>query len=611
MRKPSANEPANLENYLGVFQYSRRAIGLVWSTHKQLTIALALLTLVAGILPAAVAFLGKLIVDAVVSAIGIYQGDGELVYGRVLIFVAVEGILVAAVAGAQRGIDFCQSLLRVLLSQRVNILIVEKALTLELAQFENSEFYDKLNRARREASSRPLSLVNRTFGLAQNSISLASFAGLLMQYSPWAVLVLVAAGLPAFLAETRFSGERFRVFHWRSVERRILNYLEIVLTREDHVKEVQLFRLGPELLRRYRDIFKRLYDEERQLTIRRDVWGFGLGLMGNLAFYGTYAWIAVSTIVGQITLGQMTMYLLVFKQGQSAVSAMLSAIGGMYEDNLYLSNLFAYLEQPVATWKGHALTGPDVGDGLRFERVSFTYPGAGSTAVKEVTLHIEPGESLAIVGLNGSGKTTLIKLLAGLYQPDSGQIRYQGLELSKWKPDALRRRIGVIFQDFNRYQLRVGENIGVGDVDMLNSEEKWEEAARKGKAADFVATLSAGYHTQLGRWFHDGQELSNGQWQRIALSRVFMPSEAEILVLDEPTASIDAETEAEIFDHFQSLTKDKMVVLISHRFSTVRRADTIAVLDKGRVIEKGSHEELMMFAGEYARLFELQAKGYR
>ena len=611
MQKPLINEPVSLENYLGVFQYSRRAIGLVWSTHKRLTIVLALLTLIAGILPAAVAFVGKLIVDAVVSAIAVYQGTEELVFAQVLIFVILEGLLVAAVAGAQRGIDFCQSLLRVLLSQKVNILIVEKALTLELSQFEDSEFYDKLNRARRQASSRPLSLVNRTFGLAQNSISLASFAGLLVQYSPWAVLVLVAAGLPAFLAETRFSGERFRVFHWRSVERRILNYLEIVLTREDHVKEVQLFRLGPELLRRYRDIFKQLYDEERRLTIRRDVWGFGLGLLGNIAFYGTYGWIAVSTIVGQITLGQMTMYLLVFKQGQSAVSAMLSAIGGMYEDNLYLSNLFAYLEQPVAAWEGEAEDGPIVGDGLRFEHVSFTYPGAEKPAVQDVTLHIEPGKSLAIVGLNGSGKTTLIKLLAGLYQPDSGEIRYQGLELSKWKPDAIRRRIGVIFQDFIRYQLRVGENIGVGDVDMLDHKERWEEAARKGKAADFVDTLPHGYETQLGRWFHDGQELSNGQWQRIALSRVFMRNDAEILVLDEPTASMDAETETEIFDHFRSLTEDKIVVLISHRFSTVRRANTIAVLNKGRVIEKGSHEELMTLNGEYARLFELQAKGYR
>jgi len=213
--------------------------------------------------------------------------------------------------------------------------------------------------------------------------------------------------------------------------------------------------------------------------------------------------------------------------------------------------------------------------------------------------------------LNGSGKTTLIKLLAGLYQPDSGEIRYQGLELSKWEPDAIRRRISVIFQDFIRYQLRVGENIGVGDVDMLDHKERWKEAARKGKAADFVDKLPDGYETQLGRWFHDGQELSSGQWQRIALSRVFMRNDAEILVLDEPTASMDAETETEIFDHFQSLTEDKMVVLISHRFSTVRRADTIVVLNKGRVIEKGSHEELMTLNEEYARLFELQAKGYR
>ena len=607
----SSPPSSSLESYLGVYRYSRRAVTLVWSTHQGLTIALAVFTIIAGLLPAGVAYVGKLIIDAVVAAIAVAQAGGDPAYRPVLVFVIVEGILVAAIAAIQRGIGFCQTLLRVLLSQRVNGLILEKALTLELAQFEDSEFYDKLNRARQEASSRPLSLVNRTFGLAQHSISLVSYAALLLQFSPWAVCILILAGIPAFVAETHFSGTRFRIFRHRSTERRKLMYLEMVLAREDHAKEVQLFQLGPELLRRYREIFKLLFDEERDLTIRRDAWGLGLGFLTNLAFYGAYAWIAVATIQGAITLGQMTMYLLVFKQGQSSVSSMLSGIGGMYEDNLYLSNLYDYLEQPTPVRDGAALTGPDSRAGLVFEGVSFSYPGASHPAVRDINLEIKPGQSVGIVGRNGSGKTTLIKLLAGLYELDNGRISYQGLDLTQWDLEALRGSIGVIFQDFTRYQLKVGENIGVGDADNLWNEQRWTEAADMGQASEFIDRLPQRYNTQLGRWFHSGQELSVGQWQRIALARAFMRSAANILVLDEPTASMDSETEAEIFEHFRSLTKDKIAILISHRFSTVRRADLIVVMDRGEIVERGSHDELVALQGRYAKLFELQARGYR
>jgi ATP-binding cassette subfamily B protein len=595
----------------GFWRYSRRAVALVWSTSRPLTLTLAVLTVLAGLLPAGAAYVGKLIVDAVVAALAAQTAGVSPDYAHVLLLVALEGALVAGLAGAQRGIDFAQSLLRVLLSQRVNILIVEKALTLELAQFEDSEFYDKLNRARQEASSRPLSLVSRTFSLARNGVSLVSYAALLLQFSPLAVLILVVGGLPVFIAETRFSGDRFRIFRWRSPERRMLLYLEIVLAREDHAKEVQLFGIGPKLLGRYKDIFKLLYDEERSLTIRRDSWGFALGLVSNIAFYAAYAWIAIATIRGAISLGQMTMYLLVFKQGQSAVSNMLTAIGGMYEDNLYLSNLYEFLEQPPRVAGGTAVAGRDTRDGIRFEHVSFTYPGADRPAVEDVTLHVRPGESVALVGVNGSGKTTLIKLLAGLYAPTSGRIFYQGTPLEDWDPAVLRSRIGIIFQDFNRYQLKVGENIGVGDVEAFDDAARLAEAAEKGRAAEFIETWAERYETPLGRWFNNGQELSGGQWQRIALARAFMRGGADILVLDEPTAAMDAETEAEIFEHFRSLTRNKISILISHRFSTVRRAEKIVVMDAGRIVEQGSHEELVALGGRYARLFELQAQGYR
>ncbi len=605
--KPATGEGMSVRGFFGVFKYSRRAMELVWSTSHALTISLAVLTLLAGVLPASVAFVGSRIVDTVVAAIRAGGVDAS----RVLEFVLLEGILVASIAAAQRGISFCQSLLRAQLGQRVNVMILEKALTLDLQHFEDSEFYDKLTRARREASSRPLSLVMRTFGLVQNGISLISYGTLLAHFSPWAVAVLLLAGLPAFIAEAKFSGDAFRLFRWRSPETRMQIYLETVIGREDHAKEVKLYGLGPRLLGRYRDIFHRLYREDRALTIQRDAWGFGLGLIATLALYGAYAWIAISTVRSGITLGQMTMYLMLFRQGQSSVSAMLSSVGGMYEDNLYLSTLYEYLETEVPEQVGTAVRGPHPEDGIQFEDVSFQYPGSEAPALEHVTLQLRPGASLALVGENGSGKTTLIKLLTRLYQPTSGRILLDGQDLREWDEPALRQRIGVIFQDFARYQMLVGENVGAGDERYFEDEARWREAAEKGRASEFIETLPTGYQTQLGKWFKDGRELSGGQWQKIALSRAFMRTQADILVLDEPTAAMDAQAEAEVFEHFRQLSRGRITILISHRFSTVRMADQIAVLDRGRIVEHGSHEELMKLNGSYAHLFTLQARGYR
>jgi ATP-binding cassette subfamily B protein len=614
---PSADQSPESQrrSFLGVFRYSRRALGLVWTTSRALTVVLGILTLVAGVLPAGMAFVGALIIDAVVAASGVYRETGSAEFIPVFSLVALEAVIVAALAGAQRGISLCQALLRAQLGQRVNVMILEKALTLELAQFEDSEFYDKLTRARREASSRPLSLVNRTFGLAQNLVSLISYGVLLVQFSPWAVAILIAAGLPSFIAETRFSGEAFTLFRWRSPDTRMQIYLETVLAREDNVKEVKLFGLGPLLLQRYRDIYHRLYAKDRSLAVRRDGWGFVLGLIGTAALYGAYAWIAAAAVMSRITLGQMTMYLMLFRQGQSAVSAILSAIGGMYEDNLYLSTLYEYLETPAhvpsENEAGGAAVNTDSEDGIRFQSVSFTYPGASRPALRGIDLHIRPGDSLALVGENGSGKTTLIKLLTRLYRPDEGRILLDGIDLENWEEGALRQRIGVIFQDFTRYQFLVGENIGAGDVRYFSEEERWREAAVKGMADEIIGELPEGYETQLGKWFKGGQELSGGQWQKVALSRAFMRSEADILVLDEPTAAMDASAEATIFEHFRKLTHNRIAILISHRFSTVRMASQIVVIENGRIIERGSHEDLMELDGHYARLFQLQAAGYK
>jgi len=591
-----------------VFRYGWRAVGLVWTTSRRLTLTLVALSLLGGVLPAAVAYVGKLIVDAVVlAARSGLVADRDAAFG----FVGVELGLVVVLAASQRGLSVCESLLRAQLGNRVNVMILEKALTLALPQFEDSEVYDKMTRARREASTRPLSLVVATFGLAQNAISLATYAALLLQFSTLAVAVLVLAALPAFLAETRFSGEAFRLFEWQTPETREQLYLETVLAREDSAKEVQLFGIGPRLLDRYAGIFQRMYGDDRNLTLRRGLWGFLLGLLSTTAFYGAYAWIIAAAMLSRISLGEMTMYVLVFKQGQSALSASLAAIGGMFEDNLYLSNLYDFLELDVPRPVGTAVRGPHPGDGLRFKGVGFRYPRAERPTLSNVSFHLGPGGKLALVGENGAGKTTLIKLLTRMYEPTAGRITLDGLDLGEWDPSALRARIGVIFQDFVRYQFTVGENIGVGDDAAFADEERWQEAARLGMAELFVRELPQRYHTQLGGWFRDGRELSLGEWQKIALSRAFMRRRADILVLDEPTASMDAEAEVRIFEHFRGATREQMAIVISHRFSTVRMADTILVLHGGRVTERGTHEELLRRGGRYAHLFSLQAAGYR
>ncbi len=597
-----------LRQSLAVFRYSGRALGLVWTTNRSLTVVLAILTLVAGVLPGAIAYVGKLIVDSVVSA---SRSGVEAYRWTALSYVGFEAIAVMLLAASQRGQTVCQSLLRVLLGQRVNVLILEKALTLDLVHFEDSEFYDKMNQARQEASTRPLSLVMRTFGLVQNALSLVTYSGLLLKFSIWAVLVLIIAAIPPFIAETRFAGEAFRLFRWRSPETRQQHYLEVLLAREDYAKEVQLYQLGPMMLQRYRNIFEQLYGEDRDLTIRRGFWGYLLGLLSTATFYAAYAWIVVETILGRISLGDMTMYLMVFRQGQSTFAGTLTSIGGMYEDNLYLSNLYEFLEQNVPKPIGRATKGVIPGDGIRFENVSFTYPGSLQPVLKDISLHLKPGDKLAIVGENGSGKTTLIKLLTRLYTPNSGRILLDGRDLQEWDVEVLRRRIGVIFQDFVRYQFTVGENVGVGDVTHLEDKARWEVASEQGMARPFIESMPEGFGTQLGKWFRGGQELSGGQWQKIALSRAFMRTDADILVLDEPTAAMDAEAEVRIFDHFRTITQNQMVVLISHRFSTVRMADKIVVMSGGELLEQGTHEELLQLGGRYARLFSIQAAGYQ
>jgi ATP-binding cassette subfamily B protein len=605
------------------FSQSGRTLGLVWRSSPGGTAALAVLTVLAAALPPLVAWVGKLIIDAVMAAHAAAPGAPRAAaVGHTVRWVVVELGAVTAIALLERALGLVRQLVGSRLGIDVNVAILEKALQLDLRHFEDPEFYDKLTRARREASSRPLSLIQGNFQLLRNALTLAGYIALLVGFSGWMVLALLAATVPAFVAEARFSGAAFRLRNWRSPDARRLNYLEYVMANDEHAKEVKLFGLGPLLLERYRGLAERFYAEDRALATRRTVWAYLLSLVSTLVFYGCYALIVVATARGGLSLGSMTLYLAAFRQGQQSFQSILTAVGGMYEDTLYMSNLFEFLEIPVgrepAAAPAVALAAPLAApvavlaeEGIRFEGVGFRYPDSQTWALRGVDMFLPKGQSLALVGENGAGKTTFIKLLAGLYRPTEGRVRLDGRDLKDWGDEELRRRIGVIFQDFNQYQLLVKENVAFGSVDHLGDELRVKRAVDQGGARELVSGLPDGLETQLGRWFKGGAELSGGQWQKVALARAFMREEADILILDEPTAALDAEAEHAVFERFRQLTAGRTAILISHRFPTVRMADRILVLEGGRVIEDGTHAGLLAAGARYATLFKLQASGYR
>lgn len=587
------------------------AFKLVWNASKKHTLVNFGLIPLVGLLPAAQSWVGKMIVDKILLAIELgsdVQAGIQIVLPYVLLEFAL--LLVSSLLNAFQSLS--NNVLRSSLSKYVNTMIIDKSIKLDLQFYEDPVFYDNMQNARRRADSSALAIVSSISQVAQQFITLISLVALLIGFSPWLAVLVILAAVPNFLSNSRFAEMSFRAISHRAPETRLLNYIETLLTSNETVKEIKLFGLGESLKARFENLFTEFMDEDNAIARRNTFASLGWGMVTNLAYYGSYIWVIIRTITKAITLGDMTMFLSVFRQSQRAVMSLLDSFSRLYENNLYLDNLLDFLKiEPalVSPENGKVAPAPIL-EGIHFQNVSFKYPGSDKYVLRNINLFIKPNESIALVGLNGAGKTTLIKLLTRLYDPTEGQITLDGVDLREYDMKSLHQRFGVIFQDFVRYQFSIKENIGFGQIEDLDNMERIKEAASKGGADEVVAPLAEGYETILGRRWNRGHELSGGQWQKIALSRAFM-RKAEVLILDEPTSALDAQAEYEIFLRFRELMEGRLAVLISHRFSTVRMADRIVVLEDGRILELGSHEELMRHNQVYAHLFNLQAEGYR
>ena len=586
---------------------------LIWSCNRLLAVFNIFLRVVRASLPLTMLYVGKLIIDEIVF-ISVTAGGSAIENPDMSIlttFVLIELGLAVFSDLLGRGIALVDSLLGDLVSHEISLRLIHQSARLDLESFEDSEFYDKLERARRQASSRIL-LMSQALTQLQDSITVFFLAAALITFNPWLLLLLAITLIPAFLGETHFNSQSYSLMYGWTQERRELDYLRFAGASDDTAKEVKIFGLSDFFGKRYQKLAGEYYQVNRNLSVRRAAWGGLLSMLGSLGYYTAYAVIIFKTVFGELSLGDLTFLSGSFLRLRSLMEAILIRFSSIADSALYLSDLFDFLEmEPQIKSKDESLPFPEtINDGFTFENVSFRYPQMEKWVLRDVSFTLHPGEKLALVGENGAGKTTLVKLLTRLYDPAEGRILLDGHDLRDYNLDGLRDAVGVIFQDYVKYHLTASENIAVGRIDDRNNANRIKEAAQRSLADKVIDKLPEGYQQMIGRWFKQGTNLSGGEWQKIAIARAYM-RDAQLLILDEPTAALDARAEHEVFHRFVELTFDKCAVLISHRFSTVRMADRIVVLHEGKLLEHGTHEELIDAGGQYSELFQMQASGYR
>ena len=620
---PEDERPRGFRERLAALRYLPALIRLVWQTHRGFTIAMVVLRLLRAFVPVASLWAAKLIIDQVVQLTRAPGGSLTTLW-RV---VALELAIVVVGELLARASSLVESLLGDLFSNHISVRLMRHAATLDLAQFEDPEFYDHLERARRQTTAR-IGLIAMLLAMGQDLLTLMTLGAALVAHNPWLLVLLTLAILPSFLGETHFAALSYSLLFSRTPERRELDYLRYVGASDKTAKEVQMFGLAGWLTDRYAALAQRYYEENRRLSVRKGFVSALLSLVGTMGYYGAYVTILLRAVAGTITLGTLTFLAAAFGRSRDLIQRLLLSASDIYEQSLYLRDLFVFFEMKpaIASKPGAARVPRPIRTGFVFEDVGFQYPGSDRWAIRHVNLSITPGERIALVGENGAGKTTITKLLARLYEPTEGRVLLDGVDLRDYDLASLRQAIGVIFQDFVRYDMRFDENVGVGEIDEVTGylaavrdgpkdqapppPVPVVDASERSLASSLLPRFADGYRQMLGRRFEDGVDLSGGEWQKVALARAYM-REAQLLILDEPTAALDARAEYEVFVRFNQLMAGRMAVVISHRFSTVRMADRIVVLGEGHVLEEGTHESLLAQGGLYSELFEMQAAGYR